>query len=341
MPAGSSRNPRPKGEGGKRRSSTDSGGFRGTGGQGRKGSTPGRGSGEGGSGRSGKPVGRGKPSGTGASQGRDGGKRDGGPRDGGSRSGGPRGQRGTQPQGGSPAPRRKGPGPSKGREHVERPPLPDDRPPLPRGLRREITKVVGDGRKADEVQTAVAVGLERIDADDPRGALTYLQWARHVAGNSGSIREVLGVALYLDGQFGASRKELQAYRRMTERQDQNHLIADCLRALDQDLEQIPDLVEAMGDAPLDAQLEGRIVWASHVADQGDPLAAIAVLAPAVAALDTPAAADLESEVAARVWYVAGDLADRAGRDKEAARWFRRVVETGDEWDAAERLDRLG
>jgi predicted TPR repeat methyltransferase len=44
----------------------------------------------------------------------------------------------------------------------------------------------------------------------------------------------------------------------------------------------------------------------------------------------------------RVWYVTGDVLERAGRTREAARAFRRVVDHDPEaFDAAERLARLG
>ena len=43
----------------------------------------------------------------------------------------------------------------------------------------------------------------------------------------------------------------------------------------------------------------------------------------------------------RVWYVTGDVLERAGRNREAARSFRRIVDHDPEaFDAAERLARL-
>ncbi len=249
------------------------------------------------------------------------------------------GPRGTGGAGGAGIPRPKGvPGASKVAK-VERPPLPDDLPPLPRAAAREIQRVMNNKVRADEVAAALAVGSEKIEDEDLEGALQYLRWARQEAGASVSVREVLGIALYVSGNFAEARKELQAYRRMSERQDQNHLIADCLRALGRDEEQIPDLIDAMGDAPIEARAEGRIVWASAVGDGGDPLAGMAVLAPLLKELET-SGDEVPDEVAARVFYVAGDLTQRADRDREAIRWFRRVVELGDSWDAEERLAAL-
>jgi tetratricopeptide (TPR) repeat protein len=207
---------------------------------------------------------------------------------------------------------------------------------MARGLRRDIERVTGNSLKSKDVIAAVALGTERLEYDDVAGALIYLRWARQEAGNAAPVRELVGIALYLDGQYDESRKELQAYRRMTQAQDQNHLIADCYRALGRDLRQIPELVEAMADAPVDRQIEGRIVWASHVADEGDAIAALSILQPALTMANTSEGA----AQAARVWYVAGDLCVKAERPKEAARWFKRVVDDGDEWDAQDRLDTL-
>src|SRR5439155_466722 len=55
--------------------------------------------------------------------------------------------------------------------------------------------------------------------------------AKELAPRSGAVREVLGMALYRAGRFQEALRELQAYRRLTGRLDQNHLIADSHRAL--------------------------------------------------------------------------------------------------------------
>lgn len=217
---------------------------------------------------------------------------------------------------------------------MPRPELPDERPGLPKAARREIEKVAASPNKAGEIIACMALGSERLEYDDPEGALRYLRWARQEAGNSPLVRELTGIALYLAGRYDEARLELQTYRRMTQKQDQNHLLADCLRALGRDTEQIPSLIEAMVDVPEDRRIEGRIVWASHAADAGDPIAGLAVLAPELR--KRPEA----DEFAARLWYVAGDLAERAGRVDQARDWFGKVVEVGDDWDAADRLDAL-
>ena len=63
--------------------------------------------------------------------------------------------------------------------------------------------------------------------------------------------------------------ELKAYRRISGRVDQNHLIADTLRALGRPGEAVPLAEEELrGAAPNDAKAEAVIVAASALADQG-------------------------------------------------------------------------
>src|SRR5437773_7800450 len=69
--------------------------------------------------------------------------------------------------------------------------------------------------------------------------------AKRLAPRSGSVRELLGVARYRAGQYRDALRELQAYRRMTGRLDQNHLIADSYRGLGMPAKAVPVAVEAV------------------------------------------------------------------------------------------------
>jgi hypothetical protein len=90
--------------------------------------------------------------------------------------------------------------------------------------------------------------------------------------------------------------------------------------------------------PLDRRLEGLIVLASWLADQGDVGAARAVLRPALEQHDP---GDTPDEHHLRLWYVAADLAERAEDEPGARRWFRRIVDVAEGFfDAEERLDAL-
>lgn len=211
---------------------------------------------------------------------------------------------------------------------------------LPRAVVRELRRSVRKASDADEAALALSIGSVLLEERQGEDALPYLRWAKHLAPRSAAVREALGVALYLSEEYAAALSELQAYRRFTSKADQNHLVADCQRALGRGTDRIPELIEAMqhDDVPLDRRLEGLIVWASTLADDGDVGAGRAVLRRAIDEHD----GGQEPDVAhLRLWYVAGDLAQRAGDREDARRHFERIDGVADGFfDVEERLERL-
>jgi hypothetical protein len=280
----------------------------------------------------------------------------------GSRGGGPRGgdRRGRQPSrgGGSRAdrPRRDAPGgdgrdderslttrgpigiegatrtPGAPPRRPERPDAAPERPEipadaevtLPKAVVRELRRSVRRPQDAEEAALALSIASQRLEEREGAEVLDHLAWAKHLAPRSPAVREALGVALYLAEDYAGALSELQAYRRFTSRADQNHLVADCLRALGRNTERIPDLVDAMSsdEVPAERRIEGHIVWASMLADDGDVGAGRSVLRRTIAEHDPGD----EPEVAhLRLWYVAGDLAERAGDRADARRHFARIA----------------
>lgn len=246
-----------------------------------------------------------------------------------------------------PAPERPGrPFRPSGRDEpaVERPELPDDEhPDLPKGVMAEIRQSAPDD--AREVGLALAISAEAIEADRVEVALEYLPWARSRAPRASAIREALGVARYLSEEFGEALSELRAYRRLSGRADQNHVIADCLRALEHPAHEVADEIERMladEDTPAERRMEGVIVWGSTLADAGDLDGGRSVLRRADDLVhDLPRSGDEVPEGLVRLWYVEGDLADRAGEADTARRYFQRVVDVdADGYDAEERLRAL-
>jgi hypothetical protein len=104
---------------------------------------------------------------------------------------------------------------------------------------------------------------------------------------------------------------------------------------------VADVVGEMDvdDDGIDRVAEATIVWASALADASDVTAGRAVLARLLdAGLDRPAKVE---DHHLRVWYVAGDLAERDGDPEAAARWFGRIEEVdAGLYDVGERLERL-
>lgn len=209
---------------------------------------------------------------------------------------------------------------------------------VPKGVRRDIQRVTNDADTANRLLQHVTAAFAALDERDGRTALPHLRYLKARLPRTGLLREALGVALYLQEDYRDAMSELQAFRRLTGSVEQNHLVADCIRAVGEGEHRIPELVEEMEaaeePAPDAARFEGRIVWASWLADQGDVGAGRAVLAPL---LDEEPGEDAE-EHHLRAWYVAGDLAQRGGDDGTARTWFSRITDVAEGFfDTEERL----
>ncbi len=233
-------------------------------------------------------------------------------------------------------------GGSSRRGGVSEPPLAKDAPvDVPKGVRREIQRVTNDAETGNRLLQHATAAFAALDERDGRTALPHLRYLKARLPRTGLLREALGVALYLQEDYRDAMSELQAFRRLTGSVEQNHLVADCIRAVGEGEHRIPELIEEMEaaeePAPDSARFEGRIVWASWLADQGDVGAGRAVLAPL---LDEEPGEDAE-EHHLRAWYVAGDLAQRAGDTDTARSSFGRItaVATGF-FDTEDRLDAL-
>jgi tetratricopeptide (TPR) repeat protein len=178
--------------------------------------------------------------------------------------------------------------------------------------------------------------VELLERDRAAAAVTAAMHAKDLAPRSGSVREVLGIALYRAGRFRDALRELQAYRRITGRLDQNHLIADSHRALGSPERAIDPAREALkARIPDEVRAEAAIVGASALADLGRFGEALSMVRA------SPAGERLSRGFDLRVWYVTGDVLERAGRRTEAAEEFRRIIRHDPgAFDAAERLARL-
>jgi hypothetical protein len=230
------------------------------------------------------------------------------------------------------------PRPTRGKTAPPKPDLPrDEEPQLPRAIRKEIDRVIGDNPRGHDVALALSIGSAAIDEGHVDVALEMLAWAKDQAPRIAAVREAYGVALYLTEDFAGALSELQAYRRLTGRVDQNHLVADCLRALDRDLDRVIDAAQelvAAADAPADRRTEAAIVWAGALADHGDLGAGRSVLRRMLRGAG-------ESEHDLRARYLAADLAARDGDPAEARTQFGVVFAVDPDFlDVRDRLDAL-
>jgi tetratricopeptide (TPR) repeat protein len=220
------------------------------------------------------------------------------------------------------------PGPRK-------PDLPEERPFIPRDAWRDLRATVPPAA-VDDVVKAVGAAAQALEDGDTDRAIVLLQWAKSAASRTATIREALGVAFYAAERFSEAQSELLAYRRLSGSADQNHLLADCARALGKP-EKVAPYVEEMIAAGVDPErvAEGVIVIAGERADRGD----------LEGALDAIHRVELNPvEIQAwhpRVWYVAGDLCERLGRTEQARDFFSAILAVDEEFgDAEERLAAL-
>jgi tetratricopeptide (TPR) repeat protein len=202
-------------------------------------------------------------------------------------------------------------------------------------LTREVGQAARPGT-AHAAEGAFVRAATALTQDDTETALVEASTAKRLAPRSSAVRELLGIAMYRSSRFQEALSELSAYRRMTGRPDQNHLIADAHRALGSPEKGVPLVREAIAaHLPPEIHAEAVVVGASALADLGRFDEALALLQTFPVHPDVGAAHDL------RVWYVRGDVLERAGRLAEAARMFTLIVRHQPEaFDAAERLSFL-
>lgn len=188
----------------------------------------------------------------------------------------------------------------------------------------------------DRVLGLLERAVAALDRERAEEAIRHAEDAKRLATRSGAVREILGLALYRAERYREALRELQAYRRLSGRDDQNHVIADCHRALGSPEKAIPLVRDALR-APIsrEAKAEAVVVGGAALADVGRFDEALALLRGYRTNEEKAHPYDL------RVWYVLGDVLERAGRTRDAEREFRRIVRhDADFFDTAERLARL-
>lgn len=206
---------------------------------------------------------------------------------------------------------------------------------LPRDVAGEVrgTARIGKADEAVRLAEEAVAALAEGDSIAAEGAAIRL---KSLAPRSAAARELLGMAMYQQERFREALRELLAYRRMSDRRDQNHVIADCHRALGAPEKAVVAAREGMV-APVDdaVRTECAIVAGAALADVGRFEEALTVLRSVPTERDVARPHDL------RLWYVVGDVLERSGRRQEAADQFNLILRHDpDAFDAAERLAAL-
>ncbi len=198
-------------------------------------------------------------------------------------------------------------------------------------------RAVARAGSADRAIARLERAVELLERGDARGAASEAAKAKALAPRSSAVREALGLALYGQGRWREALSEMQAYRRLSGRYDQNHIIADCHRALGHPERAVPLAEEALAarGVPLAAKAEAVVVAASALADMGRYEQALGLLRR------VRTREDVAGPEVLRIWYVTGSVLARAGRPQEAAREFRKILRHDPAaFDTAERLAQL-
>ena len=232
--------------------------------------------------------------------------------------------------------------PVRATQGPERPSFPKDADvELPVRVRKEIDRLINDRTRAQEVKLALSLGVAASEDDDHAGARRYLAWAKHLAPRATVVRESLGIALYRAGDLRGALSELQNYRRLSGSDDQNHLLADCLRAEGRDPARAAEVGMALvadPDAEIERRVEAAIVVAAIHLDLSAPARARTVLQPF---LEGPDAAGVPEASVVRLLWMGADVAEADGRHTDAVASLERLLSLDADYpDAQERLARL-
>lgn len=155
--------------------------------------------------------------------------------------------------------------------------------------------------------------------------------ARHSPG-VGAVRELHGLSLYRLGRWKAAIRELEAAERLAGSLEHHPVLADCHRALGHHgvVQRLWDELR-VSDAPAAVVVEGRIVTASTLADQGDVASAIQLLERGPVEVRKPREHHL------RLWYVLATSYERVGDVARARQLLERVLDVDPDFPDA--LDR--
>lgn len=179
----------------------------------------------------------------------------------------------------------------------------------------------------------VATALDAYDAEDFRRATDLAEKAKEQANRSSLVREFLGLCLYRQERWQEAARELLTFRRFTGSRAQNHVIADCYRALkrpDRALEICSEV--SRRDVSPEVWAEVCIVAAGAHADRGQ----------LDHALHSLSRADINPRAIEpyhlKLWYVKADLLEKAGRRDEARNTWELIASVDpDYFDVADKV----
>jgi thioredoxin-like negative regulator of GroEL len=213
---------------------------------------------------------------------------------------------------------------------------PRRRTKLPDEVDEEVARVAGPAW-AGRVKDRLAEAVRAYEGERYRDARRILEGLLERVPSSVAVREIYGLTLYRMGKWRDATRELGAVEMLTGSVDHHPVIADCFRALG-DVNRVRELWDELRrtGASVDVLVEGRIVMAGALADNGDLQAAIQLLEQGPVNVRRPQPHHL------RLWYALANLAEQVGDPVRARTLFARLVAADPAFgDAVARLRSLG
>jgi tetratricopeptide (TPR) repeat protein len=178
-----------------------------------------------------------------------------------------------------------------------------------------------DSRNAELVGKHLAAAGGLVD-DEPELALQHARAARDRASRIAPVREAVGVAAYLAGDFNEAAREIRAYARMSGDQSYRAVLADCERALGRPENALRLVAEALDAQPDDEELvELQLVEAGARQDLGEVPAAALILEAALGGRPTPAGLGRPDLGQLRLATAYADLLAARGEEELALEWY--------------------
>jgi predicted Zn-dependent protease len=204
---------------------------------------------------------------------------------------------------------------------------------LPRHVVEALIRVTPPARQ-NAALIALAAAAEAFSEGQYHDAARKADNAKDLSSRDATIREILGLASYRIGDWHTALRELRTYRRLSGETTHMPVEMDVLRAMGrvEDVKAVWDDFVKRGGSPSVGK-EARVVYASHLIDQGDLEGAAAVIGrPKV--VDEPWPEDL------RIWYVAARVAALQGDKRQAKRLADAIVLDDPSFPGLDELDRL-
>ncbi|MCD9623149.1 tetratricopeptide repeat protein [Rhabdothermincola salaria] len=186
-------------------------------------------------------------------------------------------------------------------------------------VRLELSRAVGTAR-SERVERRLREASEDFEHERFGDAARILKKLSDEAPTVAAVRELYGLTLYRQSKWKAAAKELEAFRLLADSVEQHPVLADCYRALGQ-WAMVDELWQELGAVSPGAEIvtEGRIVAAGALADQGQVVGAIDLLASGWKFPKNPKDHHL------RRAYALADLYERAGEVPRARDLFGRIA----------------